>query len=107
VSAERNALELTGRYRIFAELLECGVQSGLRLAFPPAPLLPTLQSAGIAPTHEYWATPVSSLNPLQTLQSPAFYYYTAASCSVQRQKRFEEALLLEVSMSFLGIELNS
>lgn len=86
-----------GRYRIFAELLELGVQSGLRIPTLTPPVFPTAQSAAVPPTPEFWSTPISSTNPLQILQPPAFYFYTAASCSVQRQKRFDEALTLEVS----------
>jgi hypothetical protein len=87
-----------GRYRIFAELLELGVQSGLRIPTLAPPQFPTAQSAAVPPSPEYWSTPISSANPLQTLQQPAFYFYTAASCSVQRQRRFDEALAIEVGL---------
>jgi hypothetical protein len=42
---------------------------------------------------------MSSANPLQILHQPAFYFYIAASCSIQRQKRFEEALEAEVGLT--------
>lgn len=47
------------------------------------------------PTLEYFATPVSSMNPLQILQQPAYYYYAAADCTIQRKERFDEAVALE------------
>lgn len=84
------------RYRIFAELLELGVQSGLRIPTAGSPVFPTAAAAAIPPTPEYFSTPMSSTNPLQILHQPAFYFYIAASCSIQRQKRFEDALEAEV-----------
>jgi hypothetical protein len=39
------------------------------------------------------------------LQQPAFYFYTAATCSVQRQKRYEEAL--DVEQDAMGSEAGS
>ena len=85
------------RYRIFAELLELATQSGLRITALTLPTFPTaVGAAAPPPLPEYYATPISSGNPLQILQQPAVYFYTAACCSIQRQKRFEEALAIEV-----------
>lgn len=78
------------------------MQSGIKIPALVPPTFPTATAAAVAPSPDYFATPISSGNPLQVLQHPAFYFYTAACCSVQRQKRFEEALALEVSAS-LGI----
>lgn len=82
------------RYRIFAELLELGLSH--HLALPPI-LPPTLPaqaptSAIVDPT-----IPTSSANPLHVLQRPGFYYYKAACCSIERKKRFDAALDIEVS----------
>jgi hypothetical protein len=35
------------------------------------------------------------MNAQQVLQQPAFYYYTAADCTMKRKARFDEALALE------------
>lgn len=94
-------MDVSRRYRIFAELLELGAQSGLRTPRLAAPIFPSVQSAVAPPSMEALATPISANNPLQILQSPAFYFYTAALCSVQRQKRFHEALSAEVCLVLL------
>jgi len=83
------------RYRIFADLLELAIQSGLRIPALAPPTFPTAAASAAPPASDYFCTPISSGNPLQVLQQPAFYFYTAACCSVQRQKRFEEALAVE------------
>ncbi|ORY33796.1 Foie gras liver health family 1-domain-containing protein [Naematelia encephala] len=84
------------QYRIFAELLELGIQGGLRIPALAPPILPTAASAAAPPPGpDYFATPISSSSPLQVLQLPAFYYYTAACCSVQRKAKYEEALAVE------------
>jgi hypothetical protein len=75
-----------------------GVSSGLVLPPLAAPTFPSAPSAA-APTPEFWSTPTSSANALHVLQSPAFYYYTAAVCSTQRKDRFQQSLAAEVSQS--------
>nr|XP_018263872.1 uncharacterized protein I303_03747 [Kwoniella dejecticola CBS 10117]OBR86030.1 hypothetical protein I303_03747 [Kwoniella dejecticola CBS 10117] len=91
------------QYRIFAELLEMAQQSGLRIASLAPPVFPTAQAAAAPPQPpDFYATPISSGNPLKVLQQPAFYYYTAASCSIQRQVRYQEALAVEVTGSTSG-----
>ncbi|OCF45455.1 hypothetical protein I317_00702 [Kwoniella heveanensis CBS 569] len=90
------------QYRIFAELLELGQQAGLRIMSLAPPVFPTAAAAAAPPPPEYYATPISSGNPLQVLQQPAFYYYTAASCSVQRQAKFQEALDAEVASGYVS-----
>ncbi|WVR05238.1 hypothetical protein IAU60_002250 [Kwoniella sp. DSM 27419] len=84
----------TFEYRIFAELLEMGQQSGgLRIPTPIPPSFPTVMSAAAPPlSADQMATPNSVTNPLQVLQHPAYYYYMAASCSLQRQAKFQEAV---------------
>ena len=64
---------LARQYRIFAELVE---GSG---ADPQIPL-PYYEDNVMA----------SAVNPSLVLQSPAYYYYQAAMCSVQRLKQWEE-----------------
>jgi len=86
------------QYRIFGELLEMAILSGLKLPTLAPPIFPTAQAAALPPGPEYFATPISSGNPLQVLQQPAFYFYTAASCSVQRKLRFDQALEAEVCL---------
>ncbi|WVO12852.1 hypothetical protein L204_100460 [Cryptococcus depauperatus] len=90
------------QYRIFAELLEMAQSHGLHTS-TPVPSFPTLNSSVISQDPEYFVTPLSSTNPSQTLQHPAMYYYTAACCSIERYKRFKEAL--EVESDALDLEL--
>jgi hypothetical protein len=85
------------RYRIFAELLEIGVQAGIRMPRIASPTFPSVQTAVSPLSLADLATPISANNPLHILQPPAFYFYTAALCSVQRQQRFQEALATEVN----------
>lgn len=84
------------RYRILAELLELGIQSGAQIPTVPNPVFPTAAAAATVPSPDYFSTPISSLNPLHVLQPPAYYFYTAAVCSIQRQQRYEAALAVEV-----------
>lgn len=92
-------IALDRRYRMFAELLETGVQDGLVIPLIAPPTFPSALAAAFPPSPDYYTTPISSVNPLQILQHPAFYFYTAASCSVQRKFRYDEALDVEVSMA--------
>ncbi|OWZ51735.1 hypothetical protein C351_03530 [Cryptococcus neoformans c8] len=79
------------QYRVFAELLEMAQQHNLRIIIPP-PTFPTLESSAGPQSLSYLATPISSQNPTQVLQHPAYYYYTAACGTLKRQERFKEAL---------------
>lgn len=84
------------QYRIFAELIELGQLDGeLHIPILPLPVFPTSSLSTAPPTPEYYATPSSALNPLQVLQQPAYYYYTAADCTLKRKERFQEALSVE------------
>ncbi|ORX39862.1 Foie gras liver health family 1-domain-containing protein [Kockovaella imperatae] len=68
------------QYRIFAELLEFAVQNGQQVStFPP--ISPDMAMPELVPGK-------SGVNPLQILQPPAFYFYMAASCTLQRHERF-------------------
>lgn len=86
---------LSRQYRIFAELLEMAQADNLRIPYPSPPTLPTAPPVGVTPSLEFFATPISSGNPLQVLQQPAYYYYAAADCTLQRKVRFDEALAVE------------
>lgn len=88
------------RYRVFAELLELAQQHNLRIITPP-PTFPTLESSAASQSLSYLATPISSQNPTQILQHPAYYYYEAACGTLKRQERFKEALDAEVSRTLL------
>lgn len=90
------------RYRIFGEMLEMAIASGLKLPPLPTPIMPTSSAGTGAMLPEHFATPTSSANPLHVLQQPAFYFYTAAICSVQRQKRYQAALDIEVRPSYFS-----
>ncbi|EIW69677.1 hypothetical protein TREMEDRAFT_44157 [Tremella mesenterica DSM 1558] len=87
---------LSREYRIFAELLEEAVKQGHQITPSALPTFPTPLAAAHPPTPDYYATPTSSANPLMFLQGPAYYYYTAAACSVERKRKFEDALSAEV-----------
>jgi hypothetical protein len=69
----------------------------VQIPITPPPILPnpgsipTWLTGGQQPAPEYYTTPISSLNPLQVLQQPAYYYYAAADCTLERKKRFEVA----------------
>ena len=77
-----------------------GANAGMRIPCVAPPIFPTAQSAIAPASPEELATPISANNPLHILQSPAFYFYTAALCSVQRQQRFQDALAAEVSSRY-------
>jgi hypothetical protein len=70
-------------------------QDNLRIPLLAPPTLPIAPPLGVQPTLEFFATPVSSMNPLQVLQQPAYYYYAAGDCTLQRKLRFDEALAVE------------
>lgn len=95
------------RYRIFGEMLEMAMASGLKLPPLPTPIMPTSSAGTGAMLPEHFATPTSSSNPLHVLQQPAFYFYTAAICSVQRQKRYQAALDVEVRPSYSSLVLGN
>lgn len=77
------------QYRLFGEVLELAVRSGVRV--PPLPL-PQTSTPTVPPTPEVL---VSSVNPLHLLHPPAFYFYAAAACTMERRARFAAALAAE------------
>lgn len=80
------------QYRVFGELLEIAQQHGFII--PPLPLPtyapPTSPLPGAGPSE--MESPNSSANPLHVLQPPAFYFYTAATCSIERKARYDAAV---------------
>lgn len=80
------------QYRVFGEVLEIAQQQGF--AIPPMPLpayaAPAAPLPGAGPSE--MTTVVSTVNPLHVLQPPAFYFYTAATCSIERKARFDAAV---------------
>lgn len=90
---------LARQYRIFAELLELATSHGLAISGGSFPLFPAAGSIAHPPPPDYYSTPTSSLNPTQILQQPAHYFYAAACCSLERRKRFEQALDAEAKAS--------
>ncbi|KAI0767041.1 Gryzun, putative trafficking through golgi-domain-containing protein [Fomes fomentarius] len=83
---------LTRQHRIFAELLEQGTRSTLKIpsAYPtPAPSAALLAAQALDPSQlGLDAMRVLGLNPNQALQHPGFYYYMAARCTERRRERF-------------------
>ena len=87
----------SSRHRIFAELLEQGTRTTLKIpTYLPnvAPAASTSQAPPDAARNalEADAMRVLGLNPTQALQHPGFYYYTAARCTENRRARFLQAL---------------
>ncbi|KAI8973973.1 Gryzun, putative trafficking through golgi-domain-containing protein [Trametes punicea] len=87
---------LARQHRVFAELLEQGTRSTLKIpspysaAAPSAPVL-AVQSLEASQLGQE-AMRVLGLNPNQALQHPGFYYYMAARCTERRRERFLTAL---------------
>ncbi|KAI0776280.1 Gryzun, putative trafficking through golgi-domain-containing protein [Trametes elegans] len=87
---------LARQHRVFAELLEQGTRSTLKIpsAYPtPAPSPAVLAAQSLeASQMGLEAMRVLGLNPNQALQHPGFYYYMAARCTERRRERFLTAL---------------
>ncbi|KAI0943837.1 hypothetical protein AcV7_001818 [Taiwanofungus camphoratus] len=94
---------LARQHRVFAELLEQGTRSSLKI--PSHFATPLTAAAGIAAQAvesgnqrnpmEVDAMRMPGLNPNQALQHPGFYYYMAARCTERRRERFLRALEAE------------
>ncbi|KAI9062346.1 hypothetical protein FKP32DRAFT_1593495 [Trametes sanguinea] len=87
---------LARQHRVFAELLEQGTRSTLKIPSPyppqaPSPAMLAAQSLE-ASQMGLEAMRVLGLNPNQALQHPGFYYYMAARCTERRRERFLGAL---------------
>ncbi|TCD61939.1 hypothetical protein EIP91_007679 [Steccherinum ochraceum] len=94
---------LARQHRVFAELLEQGVRTNLKipkhLPVPP-PTAAKVAAQAAAPQRgplEADALRALGLNPTHALQHPGFYYYMAAQCTEQRRERFLRALDSESS----------
>lgn len=77
------------QYRLFGEVLELAIRHGFRV---PALPLPQTSTPTVPPTPEVL---VSAVNPLHLLHPPAFYFYAAATCTMERKARFDAALASE------------
>lgn len=77
------------QYRLFGEVLELAIRHGFRV--PPLPL-PQMSTPTVPPTPEVL---VSTVNPLHLLHPPAYYFYAAATCTMERKARFDAALAAE------------
>ena len=84
------------RHRVFAELLEQGTRSTLKIpsAYPtPTPSAALMAAQALeASQMGLDAMRVLGLNPNQALQHPGFYYYMAARCTERRRERFLSVL---------------
>ncbi|RPD57771.1 hypothetical protein L226DRAFT_490820 [Lentinus tigrinus ALCF2SS1-7] len=87
---------LARQHRVFAELLEQGTRSTLKIpsAYPTPTPSPALIAAQALEASQIGldAMRVLGLNPNQALQHPGFYYYMAARCTERRRERFLSAL---------------
>ncbi|KAH9855996.1 Gryzun, putative trafficking through golgi-domain-containing protein [Lenzites betulinus] len=98
---------LARQHRVFAELLEQGTRSTLKIpsAYPtptPSPAVLAGQSLE-ASQMGLDVMRVLGINPNQALQHPGFYYYMAARCTERRRERF----LLAVESEGDGQQSNS
>ncbi|KAI0753080.1 Foie gras liver health family 1-domain-containing protein [Daedaleopsis nitida] len=83
---------LARQHRVFAELLEQGTRSTLKVpsSYPtPAPSAALMAVQALeAGQMGLDAMRVLGLNPNQALQHPGFYYYMAARCTERRRDRY-------------------
>ena len=83
---------LRRRHRVFAELLEQGTRTTLKIPSaypPPAPSAAAVAAQALEASQiGLDAMRVLGLNPNQALQHPGFYYYMAARCTERRRERF-------------------
>ncbi|KAH9944784.1 Gryzun, putative trafficking through golgi-domain-containing protein [Amylocystis lapponica] len=100
---------LARQHRVFAELLEQGTHSTLRI---PTQYAAPLPAAALAAAHaldggqrtalELEAMRTLGLNPNHALQHPGFYYYMAARCTERRRERFLSAVEAETTSASPG-----
>ncbi|KAL4248314.1 hypothetical protein ABKN59_006671 [Abortiporus biennis] len=92
---------LARQNRVFAELLEQGTRTTLKIPThlpvkpPPATADPRIAQANPLESDSLKSL---GLNPSQALQHPGFYYYMAARCTENRRDRFLHAGDNEVAM---------
>ncbi|RDB24899.1 Trafficking protein particle complex subunit 11 [Hypsizygus marmoreus] len=98
--------------RIFAELLDQGTRSTLKIPIhKPAPAttsnaayvqnLNNPRGSGAAGATEVDSLRLLGINPSHALQHPGFYYYMAAKCTEMRRERFLAALEMEQSQKLV------
>ncbi|OBZ70000.1 Trafficking protein particle complex subunit 11 [Grifola frondosa] len=87
---------LARQHRVFAELLEQGTRSTLKIPTQHATPSPSAATVAVQAAENSQmaidAMRVLGLNPTQALQHPGFYYYMAAHCTEMRRERFLSAL---------------
>ena len=87
---------------MFAELVEQGFHSTLKIPVPKAPSLGDASSLAAVtrgssvPSTELDALRSLGANPSHTLQHPGYYYFMAARCTELRKERFQAAVEVEV-----------
>lgn len=84
------------QYRILGEVLEIAQGHGFHVPPLPAPAYATPAASVAPPPSDELPIPISSTNPLHVLHPPAFYFYNAACCTIERKQRFDDALSSEV-----------
>ncbi|KAH9942206.1 Foie gras liver health family 1-domain-containing protein [Epithele typhae] len=98
---------LARQHRVFAELLEHGTRSTLKI---PSPYPPPAPSAALMAAQALDQSQlgldsmrVLGLNPNQALQHPGFYHYMAARCTERRRERFLAAMEAEGESNAPGL----
>lgn len=92
------------QYRIFGEVLEIAQGNGFDIPAIPLPSYPPPPAQNVLPPPpEELTLPVSNVNPLHVLHPPAFYFYTAASCTIERKMRYDSALASEQASGASGL----
>jgi hypothetical protein len=92
------------QYRIFGEVLEIALAHGFTLPPLPVPVYPAPPAGNVLPPGpEEMNTPISTANALHVLQPPAFYFYTAATCTIERKARYDAAVAAERAAGSSGL----
>ena len=96
---------LARQYRIMGEVLELAQTQGFDVPPLPAPAYapPPTPTPGLTVFVD--DLPISSANPLHVLHPPAFYFYAAALCTLERRVRFDAAIATEHESG--GVALSS
>ncbi|GMK59483.1 hypothetical protein CspeluHIS016_0800890 [Cutaneotrichosporon spelunceum] len=92
------------QYRIFGEVLEIALANSFPLPPFHTPTYPQLPTGNVLPpSAEEMNTPISAANPLHVLHPPAFYFYTAATCTLERKARYDAAVAAEHAAGSSGL----
>ncbi|KAL1409710.1 hypothetical protein Q8F55_003706 [Vanrija albida] len=83
------------QYRILGEVLEIAQGHGFHVPPLPLPAYATPAASVVPPPSDELPIPISANNPLHVLHPPAFYFYNAACCTIERKQRFDDALSAE------------